>query len=246
LTRHRPPGGNHPGSGRLYTGNHRVSTTTTPFPSTDEEQPAASNTLACPWCGQLHTRIALRPGETGKCVRCDAQLAVGRTSNWVVTLAWAITGLILWVPANLLPIVSVSQFGHTHESLLATGVTTLWQQGMPWVAVLVALCGIAAPLLLLLTLSALLLPITLGRPSTRLRLLVRWLRAVELWSIPEVYLLGVLVAFIKLGDVVRSLPGPGLWCHIGMALALFVAWRRFDIDATAQALADGRADGGGT
>ncbi|HEY8994474.1 MAG TPA: paraquat-inducible protein A [Lacunisphaera sp.] len=199
--------------------------------------------LACPWCGQLHARVALRPGDHCQCVRCGAQLATGRASNWHATLAWALTALILWVPANFLPIVAVSQLGNARESLLFTGVLGLWHQGLPWVAVLVALCGIVAPLLLLLTLTALLTPIVLGHPVTRLRFLVRWLHALELWSIPEVYLLSVLVAFIKLGDVVHVTPTAGLWCHAGMSLALFIAWRRFDLDAAAEVLTAGRVKG---
>jgi paraquat-inducible protein A len=215
--------------------------TVPPVGSIPEDRP-----LACPWCGQLHARVALRPGDTCQCVRCDAHLATGRASNWQATLAWVLTGLILWVPANFLPIAATSHFGNVRESLLATGVTSLWSQGMPWVAVLVALCGIAAPLLLLLALAGLVGPIILDRASTRLRFLVRWLRALELWSIPEVYLLGVLVSFIKLGDVVRAAPGPGLWCHAGMSLALFIAWRRFDLDAAAAALTTGLTKGGAT
>ena len=226
--------------------NSRVMTTTTQLLPSDEELLEARNTLACPWCGQLHTRIPLKPGDAGKCVRCDAQLAVGRASDWIVTLAWVLTGLILWVPANVLPIVSLSQFGMADESLLATSVTGLWQHGLPWVAVLVALCGIIAPLLLLLTLTVLLLPLALNRTFAPSRYLIRWLRALELWAIPEVYLLGVLVAFIKLGDVVRAAPGAGLWCHAGMAVALFFAWRRVDIDATAGALIAGPVKGGAT
>jgi len=213
-----------------------VTTKTATCPSSDETPPATADLLACPWCGHLHTRVPLKPGEAGRCVRCDAQLATGRASNWLVTLAWVLTGLILWVPANLLPVVALSQFGDVRESLLVTGVESLWLQGMPWIAVLVALCGIVAPLLLLLALTALLVPIVAGRASPRWRFLVRWLHALELWSIPEVYLLGILVAFIKLGDVVRAVPGPGLWCHAGMALALFIAWRRLDLDAAAAAL----------
>lgn len=214
----------------------RVMTTTPQYLLAHEELPETHNTLACPWCGQLHTRIPLKRGDAGKCVRCHSHLATGRTSNVSITLAWGLTGLILWVPANLLPIVSLSQFGVVDESLLATSVTGLWQHGMPWVAVLVALCGIIAPGLLLLALTALLLPLALNRAFAPSRFLIRWLRALELWSIPEVYLLGVLVAFIKLGDVVRAAPGTGLWCHAGMAIALFFAWRHLDIDVTADAL----------
>lgn len=221
-------------------------TTTAQLLPSGDDLPQGRAILACPWCGQLHARVTLRPGDICQCVRCDAHLAIGRASSWQTTLAWVLTGLILWVPANFLPIVAVSQLGLAHESRLFTGVLALWHQGQPWVAVLVALCGIIAPLLLLLTLSALLLPIVLNRPPIRLRFLVRWLHALELWSIPEVYLLGVLVAFIKLGSVVRAEPTAGLWCHAGMSLALFIAWRRFDIDAAAAVLTTGRIKGGVT
>src|SRR3954467_15684241 len=111
--------------------------------------PPADGPVACPWCGQLHARVVLRPRAVSYCVRCNAQLARGRASNWIVTLAWVVTGLVLWVPANLLPIAQLSRFGTVHESHLMTGALSLWREGQPWVAVLVVLCGIAAPLLLL-------------------------------------------------------------------------------------------------
>src|SRR5689334_10276175 len=107
--------------------------------------------VACPWCDQLHERVKLRPGDVSQCRRCGAQLARGFASNWVVTLAWVLTGLVLWVPANLLPIVRLSQAGNTRESLLITGAVELWDHGMPWIAVLVGLCGIVAPAFLLLS-----------------------------------------------------------------------------------------------
>jgi paraquat-inducible protein A len=198
---------------------------------------------ACPWCGQLHTHIELRPREISQCVRCGAQLARGRASDWIVTLAWVLTGLILWIPANLLPIVVLSRFGNTHESQLITGAIGLWREGQPWTAVLVVLCGIAAPALLLVAFTCMLIPITLGRPTARLRFLIRWLRALELWSIPEVYLLAVLVAFIKIGSLADAIPAAGLWCYAGMALALLIAWRRFDISTAAQALATEKIKG---
>lgn len=198
--------------------------------------------LACPWCGQLHTRVPLRPGDVSQCVRCASHLARGHASDWLVTLAWVLTGLILWVPANLVPIVAVAQFGSTRESLLFTGAISLWQHGMPAVAVLVTLAGIVAPLLLLLALAVLLAPIALGIPAPRLRPLARCVRTFELWSMPEVYLLGVLVAFIKLGTVVQAEPAAGLWCHAAMSVALLVAWRRFDFDAAMEALSAGRQD----
>lgn len=201
----------------------------------------ADSPIACPWCGQLHARVRLRRGDTSKCVRCGAPLARGHASNWIVTLAWALTGLILWVPANFLPLVGLSQLGNTRESVLFDGIVALWQHDMPWIALLVAFCGLVAPLLLLLSLTALLTPLVLNRPAGRWRILVRWLRFFEAWSLPEVYFLAVLVAFIKLGTLVHIDLGAGLWCHAVMSLALLIAWRRFDLDAVAAALAAGKS-----
>jgi paraquat-inducible protein A len=217
--------------------NSRVTSSTTTLPPSDDALPLPPvQPMACPWCGQLHARVKLRAGDTSQCVRCDAPLARGYASDWLVTLAWVLTGLILWVPANLLPVVSVAQLGNTHESLLVTGALSLWTEGQPLVSLLVVLCGIVAPLLLLLAFTALLAPIALGRPSARLRFLMRALRGLELWSIPEVYLLAMLLAFIKLGSLAHAEPAAGLWCHAGMSLALLVAWRRFDLDAAAEVL----------
>lgn len=192
--------------------------------------------LACPWCGQLHTRVRLRPGDTVRCVRCDAPIAQGRASNWIVTLAWVLTGLALWLPAMVLPIARVSQLGSVHESRLITGVFGLWNHGLPWVAILTVLAGIAAPLLLMLALTVVLVPIVFERPTARLRFVVGWLHQFQLWSLPEVGLLAVLVAFIKLDALAQAVPAPGLWCYGAMAFALVIAWRRFDIDLAAQAL----------
>lgn len=202
----------------------------------EPDSPPAPPLLACPWCGQVHARVELRPREVSSCVRCGARLGRGRVSNWSVTLAWVCTGLVLWIPANLLPIVALSQLGNTRESLLLSGVQGLWHQGQPWVAVLVATCGIVAPLGLLLALALVLVPILLGQTHAQLRWVVRWLRALELWSIPEVYLLAVLVAFIKLDALAPAEPAPGLWCHAGMSIALLVAWHRLDLDAAAHAV----------
>lgn len=198
--------------------------------------------LPCPLCGQLYTPVELQPGDTCKCTRCDAALAKGRASSWFVTFAWVLTGLILWLPANLLPISTVSQLGKFHDSLLITGALELWHEGLPWVAVLVVTCSIIAPLLLLVALAIVLLPLVLGRPLGRMRFLIRWLHQLALWSIPEVYLLAVLVAFIKLDSLAPSEPNAGLWCYSVMSLALLIAWRRFDVDLTAQALATGNME----
>jgi paraquat-inducible protein A len=168
-------------------------------------------------------------------VRCGSPIA--RETNWPSVLAWTIAGLILAVPAAFLPVVHLARFGITRDSQLLTGAIALWNDGMASGAVLVMLCGIVAPVTLLLSLAVLLIPLVRGTGAPRARHLLRLLRGLALWSIPEVYVLAVLVAFIKLDALVPAEPAPGLWCQAGMSFALLVAWRRFDHDAAAAVLA---------
>lgn len=179
--------------------------------------------ITCPLCGRLHHAIAARVGEHAFCADCGSPLP--RPDRRPDTaLAFTITALILALPAVQLPLVVVRKFGAEHASYLWTGVRALWQQGMPLLSVWVALCGIAVPLALLATLLLLVFapPADVGSPPRFWR---RAAQALQHWSMPEVQVLAVLVAFVKIGALVHVSPGAGLWFYGAMTLAMLFAWR---------------------
>lgn len=163
-------------------------------------------------------------------MRCDGVLAQGTRSGPDSALVFSITGLILAVPAMLLPFVSAGKLGDERVSLLFTGVRRLWDGGMRSLAILVFVCGGLLPLMLLATLALLHLPSRLGWRPPGLGLLVRTAHLLEHWAIPEVQVLAVLVALMKLGSVVNVTIGPGFWCYCGMAFFLLIAVHNFDFD----------------
>jgi len=142
-------------------------------------------------------------------------------------LAFTLTGLILAIPAAMLPLVSVSRFGSEHTGLLFCGVRALWNEDMPTLGVWVLICGGVAPALLLVALGGLLISERLGRRLPSLGLLEKVAAAVAEWTMPEVQVLAVLVAVVKIGSVVHIAIGPGLWCYTGMSMAILLAWRSF-------------------
>lgn len=187
--------------------------------------------ITCRLCGQEHCSIRLRSGERALCLRCGSALAQGSRLGPDAALVFAITGIVLAVPAALLPFVRAGKLGDERISLLFTGVGSLWEGGMRSLAVLVLLCGGLLPLAFLAVLAFLHLP---SRPGADRRALFGAARILERWSIPEVQVLAVLVALMKLGSVVDVSVGPGFWFYCAMALSLLFAERTFNLGGTAQ------------
>jgi paraquat-inducible protein A len=189
--------------------------------------------LTCYLCGQEHRPVRLAPGEKAVCVRCSAVLAKGSRFGPDSALAFSVAGLVFSVPAVLLPFVSAGKLGDLRISHLLTGVGSFWERGMIGTGTLVLLCGLLLPLALLSSLAVLHAPAHLGlRERTDFGILLKAARFLEHWAIPEVQVLAVLVALMKLGNVVDVSVGPGFVCYCGMALSLLIAEHSFDFDTT--------------
>ena len=123
--------------------------------------------------------------------------------------------------------------GNERVSELFTGAGRLWDDHLGLLGVWVFLCGGLVPIALLAALVVWLLPQRLGRPQPDYPWLYPAIHALAHWAIPEVQVLAVLVALIKLGSLVQVTIGPGFWCYAGMSVALLLAFRSFEIELPA-------------
>ena len=164
----------------------------------------------------------LRDGESAECPRCGYELFSHRHHVVRRSLALVLTALLLYIPANFLPIMQLNLLGQTSQDTVWSGVIGLYESGMQGIAVVVFLSSMAVPLLKLLCQLLVLLSIRMDFGRSYGLLLYRVYHDMREWGMLEVYLMGILVAMVKLMDLADLSLGLGLFCFI--ALLLVQVW----------------------
>ena len=196
------------------------------------------NVHLCPDCDQLLKTVSVPPSRRLRCPRCGHAIRYGE-GTLSTCRALTLTGLILYLPANLLPVLEITLAGETRTNTVFSGVAALWQQQLFIVSVLVFLFAILAPLLRMVALALVLLPESIYR-ATSLEyaglMVMRFHHALHGWGMMDIFLLGVLVAVVKMQDFAAVSAGDGLYCLAVMMLVEMKAshilpkqklWRRF-------------------
>lgn len=176
------------------------------------------NWIACKDCDLLIERVETPPGDKALCPRCENPLYQRRQQGIERTLALAITGLLLFIPANLLPVMSLQLIGHETSTTIYEGSLVLFREGLYWTALLVFSASVVIPLCKLLLMLFVSGTLQLGRSSPLLPYAMRYYHHIDEWGMLEVYMLSVLVAVVKLKGMASVIPDVGLYCFIGLLL----------------------------
>ncbi|HEY4072494.1 MAG TPA: paraquat-inducible protein A [Herbaspirillum sp.] len=179
-----------------------------------------SELIACHECDAIYQRLHLKRREIAHCERCGAELErnVERQVEHMVPLT--IACLIVFIIANSFPIVQIEIQGIRSSTTLIGAVFALSNDGMLSVALLVLATTLLFPLLQLLILLYLLLPLPRHGAVAGFNLLTRLLLLLRPWGMVEVFLLGVLVALIKLSSLAEVIPGVALWAFACLTILL--------------------------
>lgn len=186
---------------------------------------------ACHQCDLLLTRALAPVGQKLQCPRCGATLHRNMDHSIVHTAALSISGLLLFIPTASLPLLEFSLFSFGAENTLMNGVFSLFSAGYYWLATLVLFCSVIAPLgkFLLLTF------VCWGSGHRRLRWPVttalRSYQHLQEWGMLDVYMLGVLVALVKMSDLGRMSVEPGFYCFAAMMVVASATTVAFDPEA---------------
>jgi paraquat-inducible protein A len=183
---------------------------------------------ACHECDLLQREPMLPPGGVARCRRCSAVLFRHIPDSIDRGLAFTLGAAFLFIIANLFPIVGLEVQGISSATSLYGAVEAIWKNDMEGVAALVFITTILIPAVELSLMLYVLLPVKLGQVPQGLAPILRVLKSVRPWSMTQVFILGVLVALVKLAHLAHIVPGIALWSFGGLILLLTGAVASFN------------------
>ncbi|BFI95675.1 MAG: paraquat-inducible protein A [Rhodanobacter sp.] len=166
--------------------------------------------IGCPVCGQVCDAAGADGGALA-CPRCGSTLHRRKPAVYARCWALLIAAFLMYIPANVLPIMRTASLGDIDDNTILSGVVELWVKGSPGLAVIVFCASIMVPMLKFLALGTLLITCRRGSRWAR-RQRAQLYRLVELigyWSMLDVFVVALLTALVRFGlfSLVEPLPG---------------------------------------
>jgi len=172
-----------------------------------------SSVIVCHACDLAHRLDSLADNARVRCVRCRAELYRTNDRTPDTAIALAVTALALFILANVYPLVAMTVNGTTRMTTLIGAAESFYEQGYLTLAVLVAFTAVMVPLIQIVTLLYVLVPLRLGRVVRGQNLMFRMLMALRPWGLTEVFMLGAVVALVKLSAQAEVSPQVSLFAY---------------------------------
>lgn len=195
-----------------------------------------SECIACHDCDLLHSRRTLDGGETASCRRCGAKLFAQKKDMVDRALALNLCSLVLYLIVLSMPFLAINANGIEVRISLFDSVRSLFDLNMELLSVLVFMVLLGAPLARIVGHIFVLLSIKLERVNALHRKIYRTVNFLSPWNMPEVFLIGILVTFVKLGKEATIMPGIAFWVFVILVVAMTASQVSMDRDSVWQKL----------
>lgn len=183
--------------------------------------------VSCHACGLL-SRL---PGDAAAhCPRCAARLHARKPDSISRTWALLILAYVLYVPANLLPILESRALLTAESNTIMSGILLFWESGSWMIAALVFIASIVVPLTKLFAMTWLLLSVqfrSTAGPYQRTQL-YRMVEFIGRWSMLDIYVVALTVTLVQVGTLASIQVGPGALAFGAVVVVTMVAARSFD------------------
>nr|VFJ58249.1 MAG: Paraquat-inducible protein A [Candidatus Kentron sp. DK] len=190
----------------------------------------AAGLVACAACGRVH-RLPEGPSAASfTCARCGGALHSRKPRG--IQRAWALllTGILLYIPANIYPIMTTWSMGRPQADTIASGIVSLWHHGAYGIAGVVFVASLVIPVMKFLVIVYLLLSVR-GKRSLAPGQKTRMYHVTEFigpWSMVDVFVMALLVALVRMGGIATVIPGVAAAAFAAMVGATMLSAMAFD------------------
>jgi paraquat-inducible protein A len=184
--------------------------------------------MKCRVCGQMTHRSAI--GAQVRCGRCRRVVTSRMTGSSEKTLAWLIAGIILYLPANLLPVMHTSTIRGREDSTIIGGIIEFWQGGSWDIAALIFVASVAVPVTKFLGIGLLLWTVR-GRSAWARHERTKLYKFVEFigyWSMLDVVVVAITCALLQFKALANAEPRLGIVFFCSVVVATMMAALSFD------------------
>ena len=184
--------------------------------------------LTCTECHELNKQDPETDEQT--CTRCGALVHARRPDSLKRTWALLLTSAILYIPANLLPIMTINSLGQGSPSTIMAGVIELMQHGMIPIAAVVFIASILVPTFKLVGIALLLYSVQRHQPlSARQRIIMyRFIEFIGRWSMLDIFVIAILVAVVNFGRIASVEANLGAVAFASVVVLTMLAAVTFD------------------
>ncbi|RHW76335.1 paraquat-inducible protein A [Colwellia sp. RSH04] len=156
--------------------------------------------VACHLCDAVFDKPQLKQGQSAKCHRCGSTLVERKVDSINRSFYWSIAGIVLLIPAILLPIMGVTLAKQYHNASLLDCILVLIDRGFFMIATLVFLFAIAVPIVRLFGAFYIAISFKYQRLSSSMLTFFRAYHHLGHWAMLNVFMLGIIVSMYKLID----------------------------------------------
>ncbi len=183
---------------------------------------SASARIACHECDLLLSLPALHHGQKASCPRCNYTLTTYHTDTEHRLLAFSTAGLVFLLFANLFPFMGFKASGQERVISLLQSVTTLADEGSTLLAIVVLVSIITIPALVLIGAAYISASLLRPKPLPASKPVLRWLIHFLPWSMAEIFLVGILISYIKIAALADVTFGLSFFSYILFNLFLII------------------------
>jgi paraquat-inducible protein A len=166
----------------------------------------------------------------GRCARCAARIQARLPQSAENTLAWLVAGMLLYIPANVLPVMYTSGVGGGEESTILGGIVSFWRAGSWDIAALIFVASVAVPATKFVALGHLLWTTRQGSPAGRgeRAKLFRLVEFIGYWSMLDVVVVALTSALLQFKVLGIAEPRLGIVFFCGVVVTTMLAAMSFD------------------